>query len=317
MIEVVELKTNIILKSKNIRKQGAGTINWQLHLMLLPAVIFVLIFCYIPMGGIVIAFQNFVPIKGLFGDQQWVGLAHFQYAFSIPDVLRIVKNTMVMAVGKIILNLIIPIFFAILLNEVRNKPFKTTFQTLVYLPYFLSWVLLGGVLLDILSLSGLVNNFISVLGLDPVYFLGEPETFPWTVILTDVWKNFGYGTIVYVAAITNINPELYEVAQLDGAKWRQQVWHITLPGMRSIIILMATLSIGGILNAGFEQILMLYSPAVYSTGDIIDTFVYRMGLMGGQYSFSTAVGLMKSLVSFILIGTSYYFSFKFNDYRIF
>jgi putative aldouronate transport system permease protein len=178
-------------------------------------------------------------------------------------------------------------------------------------------VLLGGILMDILSMSGLVNNFLKIFGLGPFYFLGEPASFPWTVILTDVWKNFGYGTIVYIAAITNINPELYEVAQIDGAKWHNQVWHITLPGMKPIIILMATLSIGGILNAGFEQIFMLYSPAVYSTGDIIDTFVYRMGLMGGQYSFSTAVGLMKSVVSFLLIGTSYYFSYKFNDYRIF
>ena len=286
-------------------------------MMLFPAVLFVLIFCYVPMYGIVIAFQNFVPIKGLFGQQQWVGLAHFRYAFSIPDVLRIVKNTLVIAIGKIVLNMAVPIMFAILLNEVRNKFFKSAFQTMVYLPYFLSWVLLGGILMDILSMSGLVNNFLKTFGLGPFYFLGEPASFPWTVILTDVWKNFGYGTIVYIAAITNINPELYEVAQIDGAKWHNQVWHITLPGMKPIIILMATLSIGGILNAGFEQIFMLYSPAVYSTGDIIDTFVYRMGLMGGQYSFSTAVGLMKSVVSFLLIGTSYYFSYKFNDYRIF
>lgn len=286
-------------------------------MMLFPAVLFVLVFCYVPMYGIVIAFQNFVPIKGLFGQQQWVGLAHFRYAFSIPDVLRIVKNTLVIAVGKIVLNMAVPITFAILLNEVRNKFFKSAFQTMVYLPYFLSWVLLGGILMDILSMSGLVNNFLKIFGLGPFYFLGEPASFPWTVILTDVWKNFGYGTIVYIAAITNINPELYEVAQIDGAKWHNQVWHITLPGMKPIIILMATLSIGGILNAGFEQIFMLYSPAVYSTGDIIDTFVYRMGLMGGQYSFSTAVGLMKSVVSFLLIGTSYYFSYKFNDYRIF
>ena len=286
-------------------------------MMLFPAVLFVLIFCYVPMYGIVIAFQNFVPIKGLFGQQQWVGLAHFRYAFSIPDVLRIVKNTLVIAIGKIVLNMAVPIMFAILLNEVRNKFFKSAFQTMVYLPYFLSWVLLGGILMDILSMSGLVNNFLKTFGLGPLYFLGEPASFPWTVILTDVWKNFGYGTIVYIAAITNINPELYEVAQIDGAKWHNQVWHITLPGMKPIIILMATLSIGGILNAGFEQIFMLYSPAVYSTGDIIDTFVYRMGLMGGQYSFSTAVGLMKSVVSFLLIGTSYYFSYKFNDYRIF
>ncbi|HBP37874.1 MAG TPA: protein lplB [Clostridiales bacterium] len=306
--------TAIARQKQKVRLRGN---NLQLHLMLLPEVILVLIFCYIPMYGIVLAFQNFQPVKGLFGSQEWVGLSHFIYAFRIPDTLQIVKNTVFIASLKIILSLLVPIFFAILLNEVVSKPLKTTFQTIVYLPYFLSWVLLGGILIDILSLSGLINTLISSLGIKPVYFLGEPAVFPWTVILSDIWKNFGYGTIVYVAAITNINPELYEVAELDGANWRQRTWHITVPGIRAIVILMATLSIGGILNAGFEQIYMLYSPQVYSTGDIIDTFVYRMGLLGGQYSFSTAVGLMKSFVSFILIGITYYFSYKFNDYRIF
>ena len=312
MIETASGKALRVRRGNHLRRH-----NWQLHLMLLPEVVLVLLFCYIPMYGIVIAFQNFQPVKGLFGAQQWVGLSHFIYAFQIPDTLRIVKNTVFIALGKIVLQLAVPVFFAILINEVRNKALKSTFQTIVYLPYFLSWVLLGGILIDILSLSGLVNGAVSATGLKPVYFLGEPSVFPWTVILTDVWKNFGYGTIVYVAAITNVNPELYEVARLDGAKWRQQVWHVTLPGMLPIIILMATLSIGGILNAGFEQVLMLYSPQVYSTGDIIDTYVYRMGLLGGQYSFSTAVGLLKSVVSFLLIGVTYYVSFRFNDYRIF
>ena len=291
--------------------------NWQLHIMFLPAVLFAIVFSYVPMYGVVIAFQNFTPVKGLFGNQQWVGLDHFIYAFQIPDTFRIVRNTLYIAAFKIILQLIIPICFAILINEFTHKRIKGICQTLVYLPYFLSWVLLGGIIMDLLSLSGIMNSAIANLGLEPVYFLGDPKVFPWTIILSDIWKNFGYGSIVYLAAITNVNPELYEVAKTDGAKWRHQTWHITLPGMKPIIFLMAVLSIGGILNAGFEQILMLYTPQVYSTGDIIDTFVYRIGLLGGQYSFSTAVGLMKSFVSFVLVGGAYYLSYRYNDYRIF
>lgn len=292
--------------------------NWQLHIMLLPAVIFVLIFSYIPMYGIIIAFQNFMPAKGLFGKQQWVGLEHFIYALKIPDTSLILRNTLFIAVFKIVLGLVVPITVAILLNEVTSKIFKKAFQTAVYLPYFISWVLLGGILKEILSPSGgLVNIIISAMGMEPIYFLGEPSVFPWTIIITDVWKGFGYGTIVYLAAITNVNPELYEAARIDGAKWLRQVWSVTLPAMLPIIILMATMSLGNVLNAGFDQIFVLYSPQVYSTGDIIDTYVYRMGLINAQYSFSTAVGLMKSIVSSTLIGVSYYLAYKFGDYRIF
>lgn len=291
--------------------------DWQLHAMLLPAVILVIIFSYLPMCGISIAFQDFKPVKGLFGSQKWVGLENFIFALQIPDTMRILGNTVFISLGKIILGLVVPIFIAILINEIRHKAFKKVFQTVIYLPYFLSWVLLGSMLKEILSPDGMLNKMLQMVGASPVYFLGDSSIFPWTMITTDVWKNFGYGTIVYVAAITNVDPALYEAAQLDGAKWFKQVWHITLPAMLPIIILMATLSMGSILNAGFDQILVLYSPQVYSTGDIIDTYVYRIGLLGAQYSFGTAVGLMKSLVSVTLVGLSYYFAYKFGDYRIF
>jgi putative aldouronate transport system permease protein len=303
------------VKRNGKRRGDSG--NWQLHVMILPALIFLIIFAYIPMYGNVIAFQNFIPAKGLFGPQKWVGLSNFVSALQMPDTLRVLRNTVLIALGKIILGLIVPVFFAILINEVTNSKFKKTVQTLVYIPNFLSWVLLGGILIEITSLSGLLNSFIQLFGVEPVYFLGDKNIFPWTIIISDTWKNFGFGTVLYLAAITNISQELYEAAQLDGAKWSQQVRHITLPGMQMVIILMATLSIGNILNAGFEQVLMLYSPQVYSTGDIIDTYVYRIGLLGAQYSFSAAIGLMKSVISFFLIGSSYYLAYKYGDYRIF
>jgi ABC-type polysaccharide transport system, permease component len=315
-----DLNSSIITNSnqvKRLKKRKGDKNNWQLHVMILPALILLIVFAYIPMYGNIIAFQNFIPAKGLFGSQEWVGLSNFIFALKLPDTVRILRNTVLIAMGKIILGLIVPIFFAILINEVINLKFKKVVQTLVYIPNFLSWVLLGGILIEITSLSGIINNSLSLLGIEPVYFLGEKNIFPWTIILTDIWKNFGFGTVLYLAAITDINQELYEASRLDGASWSQQVWHVTLPGMLAIIVLMATLSIGNILNAGFEQILMLYSPQVYATGDIIDTYVYRIGLLGAQYSFSSAIGLMKSIISFFLIGSSYYLSYKYSDYRIF
>ncbi len=313
------MDNSVVIKDDKIKKhkRKGDNSNWQLHAMILPALLFLIVFAYIPMYGNIIAFQNFIPAKGFFGPQQWVGLSNFASALQMPDTFRVLRNTVLIALGKIILGLVVPVFFAILINEVTNRKFKKAVQTLVYIPNFLSWVLIGGILIEITSLSGLINNGISSMGFEPIYFLGDKSIFPWTVIFTDVWKGFGFGTVLYLAAITNISQELYEASQLDGAKWSQQVWHITLPGMLPIIILMATLSIGNILNAGFEQILMLYSPQVYATGDIIDTYVYRIGLLGAQYSFSTAIGLMKSLISFFLIGSSYYLAYKYGDYRIF
>jgi len=270
------------------------------------------------MVGVIIAFQRFIPAKGLFGHQEWVGLDNFRYMLALPDTYKILRNTVFIAGMKIIVGLIIPIIFALLLNEVRKEWFKRSVQTMIYLPHFLSWVIFGGILIDILSPSeGIVNKILELVGIGPIYFLGDPKWFPYTMVITDLWKNFGFSTIVYLAALTNISPTLYEAAEIDGANHWQQTWHVTLPGMRPIIVLLATLSIGNILNAGFEQIFNLYSPQVYETGDIIDTFVYRVGLIQAQYGLATAVGLLKSVVSFGLIGLSYYLAYRFADYRIF
>ncbi|WP_185601979.1 ABC transporter permease [Paenibacillus sp. 598K] len=285
--------------------------------MLLPGVAFVLLFAYVPMGGVSIAFQNFLPLRGLF-NQDWNGLENFRYIFSMPNIWQVVWNTLFIAVMKIIAGLVVPITFALLLNEVKNVVFKRTTQTIIYFPYFLSWIILGGILIDILSpSSGIVNQFLGLFGISPIYFLGENTWFPFTMVASDVWKTFGFSTIIYLAAITSIDPSLYEAAAVDGAGRWKQTWHITLPGMQMIIVLLMVLSLGNVLDAGFDQIFNLYSPQVYASGDIIDTMVYRMGLQQAQFGPSTAVGLLKSLVSFILISTSYLIAYRVFNYRLF
>ncbi|ERL64767.1 YteP [Schleiferilactobacillus shenzhenensis LY-73] len=262
------------------------------------------------------AFQDFIPAQG-FLHSQWVGFAHFQYMFSLPDSFQIFRNTIVIAVGKIILGTLAPIIFALLLNEVRVKWFKETIQTIVYLPNFLSWVVLGAVFTMILSDGGMVNQFLGLFGIKPISFLASNTWFQPLMIITDVWKGYGYGTIIYLAAMTAINPDLYESAALDGANRWQNIIHITLPSIVPMIILVATLSLGNILNAGFDQIFNLYNPVVYPTGDIIDTYVYRMGLRGAQYSFGAAVGLLKSVISLVLIVFSYKLAKKYAHYTLF
>lgn len=289
-----------------------------MHLMILPGFILLLIFSYLPMAGIIIAFQKFIPAKGLFGNQKWIGLENFRYVLDMPSFYDIMWNTVSIAVMKILLGLIIPIIFAILINEVTNSALKRGVQTLIYLPHFLSWVVLGGILIDILSPSdGIVNNLIKSLGFEPIFFLGDNKWFPSTMVITETWKEFGYGTIIYLAAITGIDPSLYEAARIDGANRWKQILNITLPGMKMVVVLLMVLSLGNILNAGFDQIFNLYSPPVYQSGDIVDTFVYRIGLLDAQFGVATAVGLFKSLVSFTLISVSYFFAYKFADYRIF
>ncbi|THF76217.1 ABC transporter permease [Cohnella fermenti] len=291
--------------------------SWPLHLMLLPGMALLFLFQYIPMIGIVIAFQDFVPTKGFFGSE-WVGLQHFDYMLSLPDTTEIIVNTLTIAIMKIVLGLLVPIIFALLLNEIRQSGIKRSVQTMVYFPHFLSWVILGGILIDVLSMNGgAVNRILGWFGLGPYFFLGDPGLFRGVVVLTDVWKEFGFSTIIYLAALSGINPVLYEAAVMDGAgRWRQLI-NITLPGIAPIAILMATLSIGGILNAGFDQIFNLYSPLVYKTSDIIDTWVYRAGLIDMQYGLATAVGLLKSFVGMVLISISYWAASRFANYRIF
>ncbi|WP_217594161.1 sugar ABC transporter permease [Cohnella sp. GbtcB17] len=291
--------------------------EFPLHLMLFPGIVIVFIYCYIPMAGITIAFQQFIPVKGLFGSE-WIGWDNFKYMLDMPDIRDIVGNTLQISVMKIMAGLTVPIVIALLLNEVRSLFFKKSFQTLIYLPHFLSWIILSGILIDILSPSeGIVNQFLSLFGIKPIFFLGSNAWFPFTLVASDVWKEFGFSTIVYLAAITGINPTLYEAAVMDGANRWRQTWHVTLPGMAPVIVLLATLSLGNVLNAGFEQVFNLYSPSVYESGDILDTLIYRIGIQDAQYGVATAIGLLKSLVSLVLISTSYFLAYRLANYRIF
>lgn len=299
----------------NLRKRIKG--KWPLYLMILPGLAAIIIFNYLPLYGISIAFKDFLPSKGIIGSP-WVGLEHFKYMLSLSNTYIVIRNTLIIAIAKILLGFPIPIIVAILLNEINTLWYKKTVQTIIYLPHFISWVILGGILKNMLSIDGgLVNNFMSIFGAEPIYFLGSNKWFRPILVISDIWKGFGFSTIVYLAAITGIDPRLYEAAKIDGASWWKSTWHITIPGMMPIVILTAILSIGNIMNANFDQVFNLYNMQVYETGDIIDTFVYRISLVDFNYGLGTAVGLFKSVVSFILLVCSYTVAYKVSDYRIF
>ena len=286
------------------------------HVLLLPGVILTFIFSYMPIYGIIMAFENYNPGLGFTGSP-WVGMENFRMVFSTPQFINAIRNTFVISMGKISLQILSSVVFALLLNELRNVGAKRMYQTIVYIPNFISWVIMAGILINLLSSDGMVNTMLKSLGLKPVQFISNRGVFPWTVIVTDVWKTFGFGTVVYLASITSIDPELYESAVIDGAgRWKQTL-HVTLPMLIQIIILMTVLALGNVLNAGFDQIYNLYSPAVYTTGDIIDTFVYRLGLQNGKFAIGTAVGLFKSVISCTLISASLFIAYKVANYRVF
>lgn len=286
------------------------------YIMLIPALLWLFFFSIVPMFGIVMAFQDYNPGQGIL-HSKFAGLGNFKYMFQMNDVKQVLCNTVVIAVGKIIGNIIFPLIFALLLNEFCIKRLKRPIQTIVYLPYFLSWVILAKIVLNIFGYTGPINQLMEAFGRNPINFFGEPSLFQPLVIGTDIWKGFGYNTVVYLAAILGVDQSLYEAAAADGAGRFQRIWHITLPGIRTTVALLAILSLGNVLNAGFDQIYNLYNPLVYSTGDIIDTWVYRAGLENLQYSLATAVGLFKSVISVILIVIGYKLADKFTGYKLF
>ena len=304
-----------MLKEGNeMKKKHFTEINYWI--MVIPALVWLVAVNIVPMFGIVMAFQDFNPGKGIFGSE-FVGLENFEYMFQMKDVTQIFINTVVIAVGKLLLNVLVPVIFALLLNEIKNMVFKKTIQTVVYLPHFISWVVMGGILLDVFGLYGPINGILNSMGFESIAFFRNSSMFRSLAIGTDVWKEFGFNAVVYLAALTGISPSLYEAAAIDGAgRWKRML-HITLPGLKPIIVLMTILALGNILNAGFDQIYNIYNQAVYSTGDIIDTWVYRVGLNDMQFSLATAVGLLKSVVGFGLISISYLIAYKKANYRIF
>ena len=290
----------------------------QVHygIMILPGLLWLALFSIVPMYGIVMAFQDFNPGRGFFRSR-WTGLENFKYLFMLGDSVQVIVNTLVIAVGKMVLNLLVPLVFALLLNEVRLRTFKKLVQTIVYLPHFISWVVLASVVLNIFGYQGVINSITGFFGADPKVWMTDASIFRQIVIGTEVWKEFGYNAVIFLAALTGINPNLYEAASIDGAGRLRSTWHVTLPGITSTIVVLGVLGLGNVLNAGFDQIYNLYNPLVYSTGDIIDTWVYRMGLINLQFSLATAAGLLKSAVSFVLIVSSYLAAYKFADYKVF
>ena len=291
------------------------------HSMMVPGVILAIIFQIVPMVGIVMAFEQYNVVQGFFGSP-WVGMRNFYMLFNRPDFVRAVWNTVVIAFWKILFTSVLSIILALLINAVRIKNIKKTVQTILFLPYFLSWALLGNIMVNLFSLTGAFNNFLGIFGIKPVYWIISNTWFRTIIVASDVWKTIGYQIVVFLAAIVNIDPALYEAAKIDGANNTQLCFHITIPGIMSMIVLMCILNIGNIMNAGFEQILVMYNPSVYETGDILDTMAYRIGLgIGGgstaQYSMGTAIGLFKSVISCAVFSLSYFLAYKIKGYKIF
>lgn len=271
------------------------------YLLLLPGLIFLAVFRYSPMYGIVIAFQDYNVFQGI-AHSEWVGLEHFRRLIASDEFMQVLTNTLLISIYKIVILFPIPVILALLLNEVRLKWFKSTVQTMIYLPHFLSWVIIAGLFVNILSpMGGLVNDLIGMFGGKPIDFLTNNDFFRSVVVFTAGWKESGWNAIIFIAAISGIDQEQYDAAKIDGSGRLQTMFYITLPGIASTVVLMFILRIGNILEAGTEQILTLYNPVVYATGDVIGTYVYRIGLGQMDYSFSTAVGLFNSVVGFLLI----------------
>lgn len=289
------------------RKSGWGLSlrkHWDLYLLMLPGILYFIIYKYLPMAGIVIAFQDYGVFSGIRGSE-WVGLEHFRNMFTDSEFYEIFRNTLVISLYKLFWGFPGPIILAIMLNEIRSIVYKRSIQTLIYLPHFLSWVIIGGVLINLLSpTTGMVNEVLKWFGFEPIFFLTSPNWFRSILIVSDLWKEVGWGAIIYLAAIAGIDPQLYEAAIMDGAgKWKQ-ILHITLPSMMSTIVIMLLLRLGSILDVGFEQIFVLYNPLVYDVADVIQTYVYRMGITQAEFSYTTAVGLFESVVGLLLVITA-------------
>ena len=289
----------------------------ELHVMLIPAVVFTTVFAYLPIFGLVMAFQDFKPLMG-FRESPFVGLKQFQYIFTMPSFRTAFVNTMIISFFKIILSILVPLILSLMLNEVTKSWSKRSVQTIVFIPYFFSWAILAGMILEIFAYDGIINNtMMHLFGMEPTAFLVSNKYFRTIIIGSDVWKGMGYNTVLLLAAITNVDPTLYEAAQVDGAGRWKQVLHVTLPSILPMVAVLTVLGLGNILNAGFEQILIMYNPTVERTVDILDTLVYRLGMTSHQYSAAAAMGLFKSVISLIFVGTSYLILYKKSDYRVF
>lgn len=275
-----------------------------LLLLMIPGLLVILLFRYLPMGGIVIAFKDYDIFKGVW-QSPWVGFKNFQDIFSSSVFFGVLRNTVLISLYKLIFGTPVPIIMALLLNEMKNKTFKSTIQTFIYFPHFISWVVISGIMLSLFSVSGgVIVEVFKLFGMQPVNILTKPEYFRSILVISDIWKESGWGTIIYLAAISQIDQNLYEAAIVDGAgRWRQ-MWNITLPCMSNVIVLLLILSVGSLMDAGFEQIQVLQNKLVMDISDIFDTYVYRIGIKRGEYTFPATIGFFKSVVAFLLIYTA-------------
>ena len=279
--------------------------NWQMYAMLLPIVLFYLVFRYIPMCSLVIAFQDYNIFRGIAGSK-WVGLANFQKLFGAKDFYSVFSNTLQISMLKLLVGFPAPILLAFLLNEIRSVHYRRVCQNIYYLPHFVSWVIISGLCSDIFAKGGIVNSIVVLFGGEPVFFLGDNSWFRFVLVVSDVWKSVGWGSIIYLAALTGIDPSLYEAADIDGASRMRKIVSITLPAILPTIAIMLVLRMASIMDAGQDQILLMQNPLVRAKSEIIDTFVYKQALEKGKYSYSTAVGLFKSVIALILVMGSEY-----------
>ncbi|MEK8126869.1 ABC transporter permease subunit [Paenibacillus filicis] len=274
----------------------------SLYAMLIPVVAFYLIFKYAPMAGEIIAFKNYRFIDGILGSP-WVGFKHFRLLFESSDFWRVLRNTLLLNVYSLVFGFPVPILLALLLNEVRREAYKRLVQNLLYIPHFISWVVLGGILIALLSPStGVVNLLlVNLFGLEPIYFMASSGWWPVAYTLSSIWREAGWGTILYLAAMASIDSQLYEAAKIDGANKLRQIWHVTIPGIRSTIAILLILRMGSMMDVGLEQTLALQNDSVLDVADVISTYVYRIGLQNMNYSYTTALGLFQSLIGLILV----------------
>ncbi len=287
-------------------------LNKSLYLMILPAIVFYILFSYLPMYGAIIAFKDYSAMKGIWGSE-WVGLENFKEFLGGFYFLRIFINTLLISIYSLIFEFPAPIIFALLLNEIKNNAFKKTVQTVTYFPYFISLVVICGLIRDFTNSDGIINILFQKMGGDGLAMLQKPEYFRPIYIVSQVWQTIGWSSIIYLSALTSIDHEQYEAAKIDGAGKLRQLWNITLPGILPTIVIMLILRIGNLMNVGFEKIILLYSPATYETADVISSFVYRKGLLEFSWSFSAAVGLFNSIINFILLIFANQFSKKITE----
>ena len=309
---VTDASTPHVASGRNVASRRHAAPGWAglrprlarhkyLYLLIAPALVLVFIFQYLPMYGVVIAFQDYRAADGFF-DGDWVGLRHFTNLFTSARFPLLIRNTLAISLLKLVFGFPAPIILALLLNEISQPTFKKTVQTISFLPFFMSWVVLAGVVIVALSPQrGVVNNLIQAFGGTPIHFLGEPRWFWPVLVISGIWQSIGWGSVIYIATIAGIDPELYEAARVDGANRAHRAWHITLPGVLPVATILLLLNLGGILSADFDQVFNLYNPLLYEVGDIIDTYVVRRGLFEFKYSLAAAVNLFKNVVGLVLV----------------